>query len=76
MKNRAFCDTCMNICTQLLYPMTIHIKTGPQPNFGRVGHFSKWPTSEFSMSHISANNEDRNFVSVSKYTFQCHGIQI
>jgi len=32
---------------------------------GCGGHFEKWPTSELSMSHISANNGDRNLNLVS-----------
>ena len=66
-ENRAFCDTSMTFSTPCICPMKTCFKTGPQPDLclrGCGSHFFslKWPTLEFSISHISANTIDKKLI--------------
>ena len=69
--NCAFCDTSMNFCTHLVWPIRSYSKTGPQPDLacGGGGSHLKNGWHEYSMSDISANNIDRKLIIVSRSMF-------
>ena len=68
---RASCDTSMEFCRHLVWPIISYFMTGPQPDFvcgGCGSHFQNvW--HELSLSHISANNIDRKLIIVSMTMF-------